>query len=144
MNTPLLQIEKHHVSFETENRITHAVQDISFSIPQGVTLAIVVESGSGKSVSSLDTMRILRTPKGKIHTEGKILFNTTTQGKIDLLQTSEKEMQRIRGKEISMIFQEPMTALNPLYTCGAQLLESILQHQKLSKLTAIHLSLQWI
>lgn len=144
MNTPLLQIEKLHVSFETENRITHAVQDISFSIPQGETLAIVGESGSGKSVSSLATMRLLRTPKGKIHTEGKILFNTTTQGKIDLLQTSEKEMQRIRGKEISMIFQEPMTALNPLYTCGTQLLESILQHQKLSKSAAKQLALHWL
>lgn len=144
MNTPLLQIEKLHVRFETENRVTHAVQDISFSIPQGETLAIVGESGSGKSVSSLATMRLLRTPKGKIHTAGKILFDTATQGKIDLLQTSEKEMQRIRGKEISMIFQEPMTALNPLYTCGAQLLESILQHQKLSKKAAKQLALHWL
>lgn len=144
MSSTLLQIEKLHVKFETENRTTQAVQDVSFAIPKGETLAIVGESGSGKSVSSLATMRLLRTPKGKIHTEGKILFDSTAYGKIDLLQTPEKEMQRIRGKEISMIFQEPMTALNPLYTCGTQLLESILQHQKINKKSAKELALHWL
>ncbi len=140
----ILQIQNLQVTFETESRITHAVQDISFAIKQGETLAIVGESGSGKSVSSLASMRLLRSPNGKIDTKGTILFESPTFGNIDILQTSEKQMQSIRGKEISMIFQEPMTALNPLYTCGAQLVESILIHQKIGKKAAKQVALHWL
>lgn len=143
MLQPILQINQLSIRFETEQRVTQAVQDLSFSIHKGETLAIVGESGSGKSVSSLATMQLLRTPKGKIITEGNIQFSSPTLGNIDLLKANEKTMQSIRGKEISMIFQEPMTALNPLYTCGSQMVESILVHQKISKKAAKEWALFW-
>jgi oligopeptide/dipeptide ABC transporter ATP-binding protein len=101
-----------------------AVDDISFSLKKGKTLGIVGESGCGKSVTSLSIMRLIASPPGKIES-GEILFKGE-----DLLKHSEDRMRKIRGNEIGMIFQEPMTSLNPVFTCGYQIAESISLHQK--------------
>ncbi len=124
----LLEVKDLEVSFKTDSGIVKAVQNVSFTIRKGETLGIVGESGSGKSVTTLAIMRLLQEPNGRI-TNGEILFNSATHGKIDLAKTSEKDMREIRGGDIAMIFQEPMTSLNPVYTCGNQVMESILLHQ---------------
>ena len=109
---PIIEIQELSVEFATEEGIIKAVQNISFDIPKGQTLGLVGESGSGKSVSSMAIMQLIPQPPGKI-TGGKILYNHQ-----DLLQFSDKEMRQIRGNKISMIFQEPMTSLNPVFTVG--------------------------
>jgi oligopeptide/dipeptide ABC transporter ATP-binding protein len=106
---------------------TPVVRNVSFSIKKNETLGLVGESGSGKSVTSKAIMRLIAEPPGKI-AGGKIIFEDR-----DILQMKEKELQKMRGKEIAMIFQEPMTSLNPLYTCGNQIAESILLHSKCTK-----------
>jgi peptide/nickel transport system ATP-binding protein len=106
--------------------IVHAVDDVSFAVHQGEILAIVGESGSGKSVTSLSVMRLLQHP-GRI-SGGEILFNGR-----DLAKLKKREMAHIRGNRISMIFQEPMTSLNPVYAIGNQLIESIRTHLKMSR-----------
>lgn len=124
---PLLQVKNLVVDFHTEETSVRAVNDISFSIEKGQTVGLVGESGSGKSVTSLCTMGLLSTPPGKIQ-GGEILF----EGK-DLLKQTESEMRKIRGNRISMIFQEPMTSLNPVFTVGYQIVEALQLHQKLGK-----------
>ena len=109
-----------------ENEVIKAVNGVDFDIEEGEILGIVGESGSGKSVCARSILRILSVPPCKI--SGEIYFKGT-----DLLKLSERQMQEIRGKEISMIFQEPMTSLNPVLTIGQQIAESIIFHQKLSK-----------
>ena len=106
---------------------TPVVRNVSFEIKKNETLGLVGESGSGKSVTSKAIMRLIAEPPGKI-ANGEILF----EGK-NLLKMKEKQMQKVRGKDIAMIFQEPMTSLNPLYTCGSQIAEAILLHNKCSK-----------
>lgn len=123
----LIKIENLSVEFKTEESIVKAVDNISFEIPKGKTVGLVGESGSGKSVSSLAIMRLIPNPPGKI-TSGKILLD----GK-DLLSLSEPEMRKIRGNRISMIFQEPMTSLNPVFTVGDQIAETLMLHQKMGK-----------
>ncbi len=123
----LLRIENLSVDFTTSEGIVRAVNDISFSIPEGKTVGIVGESGSGKSVTSLGIMRLIPNPPGRI-VNGKILFQGT-----DLLTLSEQQMRKIRGNKISMIFQEPMTSLNPVFTVGYQIAEALILHQNLSK-----------
>jgi peptide/nickel transport system ATP-binding protein len=123
----LLTIENLSVDFSTTEGTVRAVNDISFSIPEGKTVGIVGESGSGKSVTSLAIMRLIASPPGRV-ANGKILF----QGK-DLLSLPEYDMRKIRGNKISMIFQEPMTSLNPVFTVGYQIAEALILHQKLSK-----------
>jgi len=110
--------------FFTEKGVIKAVQDVGFSIKKGRTFALVGESGCGKSVTALSIMRLVPVPQGKI-VGGEIIFD----GK-NLLSLSEKQMRQIRGNEIAMIFQEPMTSLNPVYTVGAQIVEAITLHQK--------------
>lgn len=110
--------------FDTDEGTVKAVDGVSFHIDKGETLAVVGESGSGKSVMSLSIMRLIATPPGRI-ASGQILF----EGQ-DLVKKSERDMRRIRGNEISMIFQEPMTSLNPVYTVGDQIAEAIVLHQK--------------
>jgi peptide/nickel transport system ATP-binding protein len=127
---PILQINDLKVSFQSAKRFIPAVDGISFELEEGEILGIVGESGSGKSVTSLATMGLIPTPPGKIE-RGEILF----EGK-DLKNISEKEWRKIRGNQISMIFQEPMTSLNPLFTIGNQLMEAILLHTDLSKTEA--------
>lgn len=123
----LLDVKNLCVNFSTEDGIVRAVKDVSFSIPKGQTVGLVGESGSGKSVTSLCTMGLLASPPGKIES-GQILF----EGK-NLLELPEAEMRKIRGNRISMIFQEPMTSLNPVFTVGYQIVEALRLHQKLSK-----------
>ncbi|MEC9283953.1 MAG: ABC transporter ATP-binding protein [Bdellovibrionota bacterium] len=130
-NDTLLKIEDLNIEFHTEDRIVNAVKGISFEIPKGKTIGLVGESGSGKSVTSLSVMRLLPEPPAKIPS-GKILF----QGE-NLLEKTEEQMRRIRGNKVSMIFQEPMTSLNPLFTIGDQVAEVLMLHKKMTKQEAI-------
>lgn len=123
----VLEVRDLGISFKN----TQAVNSISFSIPKGKTLGIVGESGSGKSVTALSIMRLIGAP-GAIDS-GKIHFRNRKGAVADLLSLPEKEMRQYRGNEISMIFQEPMTSLNPVYTCGFQVIESLRLHTSLSK-----------
>jgi peptide/nickel transport system ATP-binding protein len=123
----ILDVKNLQVSFDTYAGKVNAVRGVSFHLDKGETLAIVGESGSGKSVTSKSIMKLIPNPPGRI-TDGEILF----EGK-NLVTLSEKQMQNIRGADISMIFQDPMTSLNPTMTIGKQIMESILRHQKMSK-----------
>lgn len=124
---PLLQVHNLKTYFYTEDGVMPSVDGVDFDLHEGETLAIVGESGCGKSVTSLSIMGLVQCPPGKIEA-GEILYH----GK-DLLKISKKEMRSIRGNEISMIFQEPMTSLNPVFTVGRQIMESFIIHQKLNK-----------
>lgn len=124
---PLLKIKHLHTGFYIDNQLHHAISDINLSINEGEIICIVGESGCGKSVLSLSTMQLLPKFTSEI-SQGEILF----QGE-DLVHKSVDEMNKIRGKEISMIFQEPMTALNPVFTIGFHLTEAIRNHTKVSK-----------
>ena len=109
-----------------------AVNDVSFTLNRGETIGIVGESGSGKSVTSLSVMRLIPNPPGTI-SGGEILFHKDDNSSVDLVKLNEKDMRAIRGNDIAMIFQEPMTSLNPVFTCGDQVMEAILLHQKVNK-----------
>jgi glutathione transport system ATP-binding protein len=126
-NKPLLSVENLSVEFGS----SRVVDDLSFTVEAGKTVAVVGESGSGKSVTSLSTMR-LADMMGAKYATGRILFNDK-----DLLKASQKEMRSIRGKEIAMIFQEPMTSLNPVFTIGDQICEVLMLHEKLGKSAAM-------
>lgn len=134
-DSPLLSIQDLTVKFKTQEELITAVNNVSFDIPKGKTVGLVGESGSGKSVTSLATMGLIPMPPGQI-TSGKILFNGD-----DLLQKSEKEMRKIRGNRISMIFQEPMTALNPVFRIGSQISEVLRLHKGMSKRQAWNYSI---
>ncbi len=123
----ILEVNNLHVSFDTFAGEVQAVRGVNFHLNKGETLAIVGESGSGKSVTSKAVMRLIPNPPGRIK-EGEIKF-----GDRDLAQLSEKEMQKLRGSEISMIFQDPMTSLNPTMTIGKQIMEGLVKHQNMSK-----------
>jgi len=120
----LLSVKGLSVSFFTEEGTAKAIQGVSFSIRQGKTFALVGESGCGKSVTALSIMRLVPSPPGEI-VGGEIVF-----GKRDLLELSDRRMRSIRGNKIAMIFQEPMTSLNPVYTVGEQIVEAIRLHQR--------------
>ena len=126
MSSPLLEINNLRTYFHTEDGVVKAVDDISLRVEEGMTLGIVGESGSGKSVTSLSVMRLLEST-ARIETGSIALLGR------DLIGLPEPEMRSIRGSDISMIFQEPMTSLNPVFTVGAQVAEAIILHQKLSK-----------
>lgn len=132
MSEILLDVINLVTEFKTENGIVKAVNDVSFQVKKGEVVGIVGESGSGKSVTSLSIMRLIPNPPGNI-TSGQILYHGDTKQGIDLVKLDEKEMRKFRGNEISMIFQEPMTSLNPVFTCGNQVVEAIMLHQQLSK-----------
>ncbi|MHA6260487.1 ABC transporter ATP-binding protein [Sporosarcina sp. CAU 1771] len=123
----LLEVKDLAVSFETYGPDVQAIRGVSFELNEKETLAIVGESGSGKSVTAYSVMGLIPMPPGKF-TGGSIVFNGE-----DLTQKSEKQMQNIRGKDISMIFQDPMTSINPTMRIGAQIGEGLIKHQKLSK-----------
>ncbi|MFP8640958.1 ABC transporter ATP-binding protein [Priestia aryabhattai] len=123
----MIQIKNLHVQFSTYGGQVQAVRGVSFDLHKGETLAIVGESGCGKSVTSQSIMRLIPTPPGRI-TSGSILFKGQ-----DLTKLSEKKMRDIRGADISMIFQDPMTALNPTLRVGEQIAENIMQHENISK-----------
>ncbi len=132
MSNKLLEVKNLVTEFRTEGKSIKAVNGISFCLNRGETIGIVGESGSGKSVSSLSCMRLIPNPPGKI-SDGEIIFHQSEDTKIDLLSISEEEMRSFRGNDIAMIFQEPMTSLNPVFTCGDQVVEAIMLHQKVSK-----------
>ena len=132
MSKTLLEFNNLVTEFHTEGTTVKAVNDISFTLNKGETVGIVGESGSGKSVTSLSAMRLIPSPPGKI-SGGEIMFHKKNGEKVDLLKASEEEMRSYRGNDIAMIFQEPMTSLNPVFTCGDQVLEAIMLHQKIDK-----------
>ena len=136
---PLLEINNLVTEFHTEDGIVKAVNDVSFSLNRGETIGIVGESGSGKSVTSLSVMQLIASPPGRI-SNGEILFHSEN-GTVDLLKCSKKEMRNYRGNDIAMIFQEPMTSLNPVFTCGEQVAEAIILHQKVSRKAAKKLTI---
>jgi oligopeptide/dipeptide ABC transporter ATP-binding protein len=137
MSTKLLEVNQLKTCFKTEDGIVPSVNGVSFTVSPGETLAIVGESGSGKSVTSLSIMGLVAAP-GKV-VGGEILL----EGR-DLLQLSKGEMRKYRGNEISMVFQEPMNSLNPVFTIGNQISEVIRQHQKLSKAEAREKSIEML
>ena len=141
MSKTLLEFSNLVTEFHTEGTTVKAVNDISFSLNKGETIGIVGESGSGKSVTSLSAMRLIPSPPGII-SGGEIIFHKKNGEKVDLLKASEEEMRSYRGNDIAMIFQEPMTSLNPVFTCGDQVLEAIMLHQKLDKNQAKNLTLE--
>jgi len=127
----LLEVRNLTTVFQYGNRESAVVDDVSFSLERGKTLGIVGESGCGKTVTALSIMRLVPSPQGRV-SAGKVLF----EGR-DLLKLSAKEMQNIRGKDIAMVFQEPMTSLNPVFPVGEQIAEVLLTHEKISKQEAI-------
>src|SRR6478672_637862 len=127
MTEPLLDIRGLKTRFETEEGSFLAVDDVSFSIPPGGTLGVVGESGCGKSVTALSTMRLVQDPPGKI-VGGEIRFKGE-----NLLALPEPQMRKIRGNKNSMVFQEPMTSLNPVFTVGDQIGEAVRLHQGLDR-----------
>ena len=127
MAEPILEVKGLKTYFYTEEGVLPGVDGLDFTLEQGKVLAIVGESGCGKSVTSLSILRIVQSPPGRI-IAGEILYN----GK-DLLKLSERDMRKIRGNDISMIFQEPMTSLNPVFTVGQQIMESLTLHQGMTK-----------
>ena len=127
---PLLRVRDLQTHFFGDGGVVRAVDGVSFDVYAGQTLAVVGESGSGKSVTALSILRLVPQPPGRI-IGGAVVF----RGR-DLLDASEREMRAIRGKEISMIFQEPMTSLNPVYTCGEQIIETLVLHERISRQAA--------
>ena len=130
MSDTLLRVEHLTTAFHTDRGTLRAVDDVSFSLKKGETLAVVGESGCGKSVTALSIMRLIPSPPGRIES-GKIDF----LGK-ELTSLPEPEMRKVRGDKISMIFQEPMTSLNPVYSVGAQIVEAIRLHRKFRRRAA--------
>jgi len=134
----LLEVTDLKTYFDTDEGVVKAVDGVSFHLDKGETLAVVGESGSGKSVTSLSVMRLIPTPPGRI-ASGQMLF----EGQ-DLARKSERDMRRIRGNDISMIFQEPMTSLNPVYTVGDQIAEAIVLHQGKSYRDAMKVAVEML
>ncbi|MFF7055591.1 dipeptide ABC transporter ATP-binding protein [Achromobacter spanius] len=132
---PLLSVRGVSVDFNTDNGVFRAVDSLDFDVKPGRTLAIVGESGSGKSVTSMAIMRLTDYSNGRIAT-GQILFRDNDGRETDLTQATDEQMRAIRGNDIAMIFQEPMTSLNPVFTIGDQIVEAIMLHQQLSRSAA--------
>jgi peptide/nickel transport system ATP-binding protein len=127
VDTPLLRVRDLVTSFRTDTGTLRAVDQVSFDVPRAATVALVGESGCGKSVTAYSILRLVASPPGRIES-GAIEL----EGR-DLLQLPERQMQAVRGNEVSMIFQEPMTSLNPVYTVGWQIMEAIRLHRKTSR-----------
>lgn len=134
----LLEVKNLTVTFETDEGVFKAVDDVSFSVNKGEIVGVVGESGCGKSVTALSILRLLPSPQGNIE-NGEVLFNGT-----DLLRMDPKEMRRIRGKAISMIFQEPSAALSPLHRIGHQMIESIRLHEEIGWKEAWNIAEDWL
>jgi len=139
---PLLQINNLSLNFIAESGTVNALKNITLALNKGEVVALVGESGSGKSVTSLSILQLLPSPPAKF-TTGTILFSENGTDVSDLLKRSRHEMQDIRGNKIAMIFQEPMTSLNPVLTCGDQVMEAILLHKKVSKTAAKQKTISW-
>jgi peptide/nickel transport system ATP-binding protein len=135
-NEPLLRVDGLVTEFSTERGLIRAVDGVSFEIPRGKTLGVVGESGCGKSVTALSIMRLIPSPPGTIR-EGKIVYDGN-----NLLDLPESSMRKIRGNKVSMIFQEPMTSLNPVYTTGDQVAEAVRLHQGKSRKEALEVAVE--
>ena len=127
---PLLEVRDLHTEFRTGAGLVRAVDGVSYTVESGETVAIVGESGSGKSVGAMSILRLIPNPPGRI-TQGEILF----AGR-DLMKISDEEMRQVRGRDIGMVFQEPMTSLNPVLTIGRQITEALEQHEGMSRAAA--------
>lgn len=138
LNKVLLEVKNLKTHFYTHDGILPAVDGVSFKINSGETLCVVGESGCGKSVTAMSILKLVPTPPGK-YVEGNILFNGQ-----DILSKTNEEMRKIRGKDIAMIFQEPMTSLNPVYTVGDQIAEAIMIHQGKKKKEAIEIAINML
>jgi oligopeptide transport system ATP-binding protein len=134
----LLQVENLHTSFHTRHGVVRAVQDVSFTLEKGETLGIVGESGSGKSVTCYSMMRLIPQPPGRIE-KGRAMFDG-----VDLVSCSEEKLRSIRGKRVSMIFQDPMTSLNPYMRVEDQIIEPLLIHEKIDRSTAAKRGLEML
>jgi peptide/nickel transport system ATP-binding protein len=141
MQPPLLSIENLSVDFITDQQTTQAVKNISLQVNRGEILAIVGESGSGKSVTSLSILQLLPKPPAKF-SSGKIFFQDKDV-QLDLIAAHPKQIRKIRGSKIAMIFQEPMTSLNPVMSCGKQVIEALLIHKKISSSDAKQQTIEW-
>ena len=139
---PLLDLKNLSVDFIAESGITHALKNISFSVNRNEVLALVGESGSGKSVTALSILQLLPSPPAKYST-GEIFFSEDGNTPVDLLQKKGHGLQDVRGNKIGMIFQEPMTSLNPVFTCGNQVMEAIQLHKKVSAKEAKRQTIEW-
>ena len=139
---PLLQIENLSVDFISGESVTQAVRNVSLSVNRNETVAIVGESGSGKSVTALSILQLLPVPPAN-YSSGNIFFSGDGKQTIDLLNLRQKQIQKIRGNKIAMIFQEPMSSLNPVFTCGAQVLEAIKEHKKITLPLAKKQTIDW-
>jgi len=136
MEESLLKVENLHTYFETDQGVAKAVNGVSFEIEKGQTFGLVGESGCGKSVTALSVMGLIQSPPGRI-SDGNILFNG-----LDLIPLSDREMRGIRGNEISMIFQEPMTSLNPIHRIGKQVCEVVRLHENVSREEAMNRAIE--
>jgi peptide/nickel transport system ATP-binding protein len=134
----LLEVAGLSVEFQTRHGVARVLEDVAFTVRRGETLGLVGESGCGKSMTALAMMRLIASPPGRI-TSGKVKLEGT-----DLLQLSEKDMRAFRGNRISMIFQEPMTSLNPVYTVGDQIGEAVRLHQKLDRGASIKRAIEML
>ncbi len=141
MPSPLLRIENLAVSFGSPKKKVRAVMGVNLAVYPQQTLAVVGESGCGKSVTALSILQLVPTPPG-IFESGRILWAPDGNAPVDLLTHTDGQMQHIRGNQIAMIFQEPMTSLNPVYTIGEQILEAILLHQKVARRDAVGIAAQ--
>ncbi|MGH2889038.1 MAG: ABC transporter ATP-binding protein [Solirubrobacteraceae bacterium] len=135
MSDPLISVEDLKVSFDTDDGVVHAVDGISYTVAPAKTLGIVGESGSGKSVSSLTMLGLTRGPRATI--SGRIMFAGDSEREpVDLVVMNDDRLRRIRGNDIAMIFQDPLSSLHPFYRVGAQLMETVLAHRNVSKRAA--------
>jgi len=132
---PLLQVSRLHTQFATDAGLVKAVDDVSFTLDAGETLAVVGESGSGKSVTSLSVMGLIADPPGRI-AGGEILFRTRAGPVVDLARMPAAALRKLRGRDIAMIFQEPMTSLNPVFSVGDQIAEAAMLHLGMTRRAA--------
>jgi peptide/nickel transport system ATP-binding protein len=138
----LLTIKNLSVSFQSESGDVDALKNISLTVSRGEIVAIVGESGSGKSVTSLSVLQLIPSPP-VVYKSGSVLFSEDGNTTVDLLKTNRHDLQFIRGNKIAMIFQEPMSSLNPVHTCGRQVMESLLTHKKITKEQAKEQTIEW-
>ena len=142
-SSPLLQVKHLRTHFLTDAGVVKAVEDVSFSLDAGETLAVVGESGSGKSVTSLSIMGLVPNPPGRI-VGGEILFRTREGPVVDLIKLSVKALRKLRGRDIAMIFQEPMTSLDPVFTIGDQIAEAAALHLGMDRAAAAKRALEML